>query len=112
MNMKHQSVGNGAKIATTAIIWGFATGMMAICIPMIDMTDFAVILPLAVVLGSSGSTVAVWRSGNRQRGEITELTNKFRVIQERIVDLETICSAQELEIGKKFEELEPKDRHR
>ena len=112
MNMKRQSVGNGARIATTAIIWGFATGMMAICIPIIDMTNDAVILPLAVVLGTSISTVAVWRNGNRQSGEIDELTNKFRVIQERITDLETICSARELEFGRKFEELEPKDRHR
>ena len=114
--MKRQSAGNGPRLATTAIIWGFATAMMAICIPMIgmtiDMTRLAIILPLAVVLGASGSTVIVWRSRDEQRREIDELTNQFRLIQERVIDLETICSTQELDIGKKFEQLEPKDRHR
>lgn len=112
MNIKRQSAGNGAKIPTTAIIWGFATGMMAICIPIIDMTEDAIILPLAIVLGATGCTIAVWLSGTRQRGEIDELTDKFRVIQERVTDLETICSVQELELSKKFEQLKPKDRHR
>lgn len=111
MNLKRQSAGNGARIATTAIIWGFATGMIAICIPIIDITDDAIILPLAVVLGTSGSTVAVWLSGGHYRHKIDDLSNKFQVLQERIMDLETICSTQELEIGRKFEQLEPKDRH-
>ena len=29
---------NGIKVGTTAIIWGFATGMMAICIPLVAMS--------------------------------------------------------------------------
>ena len=111
MNLKRQSAGNGARIATTAIIWGFATGMIAICIPIIDITDDAIILPLAVVLGTTGSTVVVWLSGGHYRRKIDELSNKLQVIQERVIDLETIRSTQELEIEKKFKELEPKDKH-
>lgn len=112
MNLKRQSGGNSALIATVAIIWGCATAMMAVCIPMIDMTDDAIILPIFIILGASISTVVAWRSGSRQKGEIDELTNNFRTIQERVIDLETICSAQELEINKKFEQLEPTDQHR
>ncbi|TVQ44665.1 MAG: hypothetical protein EA365_09715 [Gloeocapsa sp. DLM2.Bin57] len=50
----------GLKIATTAIIWGFGTGMLAITIPIISMTDSGIILPLAVIIGSTVSTVVVW----------------------------------------------------
>ena len=110
--MKRQSAGYGAKIATTAIIWGFATGMMAICIPIIRMTKSSVALPITVVLGTTVSTVAVWLSGGQQTQKIDELINKCRVIEERLTDLETICNTQEFESRKKFEELEPKDRHR
>ncbi|MCG5062189.1 MAG: hypothetical protein KA714_30545 [Limnoraphis sp. WC205] len=52
----------GFKIGSTAIIWGFSTGMLAICIPLVSMTESGVILPLAVVFGATISTVVVWLS--------------------------------------------------
>ncbi|MEA5522860.1 hypothetical protein [Limnoraphis robusta] len=52
----------GFKIGSTAIIWGFSTGMLAICIPLVSMTESGVILPLAVVCGATISTVVVWLS--------------------------------------------------
>lgn len=55
----------GLKIATTAIIWGFGTGMLAITIPIISMTDSGITLPLAVIIGSTISTIAVWISGQK-----------------------------------------------
>ncbi len=54
--------GQGVKIGSTAIIWSLATGMMAISIPIIKMTDTGIILPLAVVVGVSLSTIAIWLS--------------------------------------------------
>ncbi|MGB5631710.1 MAG: hypothetical protein WBM44_17925 [Waterburya sp.] len=54
--------GQGAKIGSTAIIWSLATGMMAISIPIIRMTNTGIILPLAVVVGVSLSTIAIWFS--------------------------------------------------
>ncbi len=54
--------GQGVKIGSTAIIWSLATGMMAICIPIIKITDTGIILPLAVVVGVSLSTIAIWLS--------------------------------------------------
>lgn len=52
----------GFKIGSTAIIWGFSTGMLAICIPLVSMTESGVILPLAVVCGATISTIVVWVS--------------------------------------------------
>lgn len=54
----------GGKIGSTAIIWSLATGMMAISIPLVNMTQSGVILPVAIVLAASFSTIAVWLSGN------------------------------------------------
>lgn len=54
--------GQGAKIGSTAIIWSLATGMMAISIPLVKMTDTGILLPLAVVVGVSVSTIAIWLS--------------------------------------------------
>ena len=54
--------GQGAKIGSTAIIWSLATGMMAISIPLVKMTNTGIILPVAVVVGVSLSTIAIWLS--------------------------------------------------
>ena len=54
--------GQGVKIGSTAIIWSLATGMMAISIPIVRMTETGIILPVAVVVGVSISTVAIWLS--------------------------------------------------
>lgn len=54
--------GQGVKIGSTAIIWSLATGMMAISIPIVKMTDSGIILPVAVVVGVSLSTIAIWLS--------------------------------------------------
>lgn len=54
--------GQGVKIGSTAIIWSLATGMMAISIPIIKMTGTGIVLPLAVIIGVSLSTIAIWLS--------------------------------------------------
>jgi len=54
--------GQGAKIGSTAIIWSLATGMMAISIPLVKITNTGIMLPLAVVVGVSISTIAIWLS--------------------------------------------------
>ena len=54
--------GQGVKIGSTAIIWSLATGMMAISIPLVKITNTGIILPLAVVVGVSLSTIAIWLS--------------------------------------------------
>jgi hypothetical protein len=58
--MNNSPQGNGVKIGATAIIWGFATGMLAICIPLVNITDSGIVLPLAVIIGATGSTLSVW----------------------------------------------------
>lgn len=68
--MESKLSGIGGKIATTAIIWGFATGMLAICIPLVSITQSGIILPLAVILGTTASTVVVWLSSSQTRKQV------------------------------------------
>lgn len=70
--MERKTSGIGYKIGTTAIIWGFATGMLAICIPIISMTGSGIILPLAVIVGTTVSTIVVWLSSGQAQPKITE----------------------------------------
>lgn len=108
--MARQSEGTGPKIATTAIIWGFATGMLAICIPIVGMTQSGVILPLAVILGASVGTVVVWKSSGRRSRNISDLTNSVQLLNERIVNLEAICSSGESDVQNRLKQLELRDK--
>ena len=84
--MRYIPQNNGAKVGATAIIWSLATGIMAICIPLVKISESGVILPLAVIIGLSISTVAIWLSGNQK---IIESANKFQDIENRIKELES-----------------------
>lgn len=108
--MGHRSKSQGPKIATTAIIWGFATGMLAICIPLVAITESGPLLPLVVILGASGGTLAVWHSGKLESAKFSQLTSTLKQLNERVITLEAICSSNELEIQQRFKELEPKDK--
>ena len=90
--MESQALGKGALIGVTAIIWGFATGMLAICIPLVSMTGSGVILPLAVILGASLGTAVAWLSSAQQARKISELSNSIQALEQRVMNLETICN--------------------
>lgn len=80
------------KVRATATIWGVATGMLAICIPLVPVTGGGIILPLLVILGASGGTVAVWLSSQQSEREAIRLAQKVEILEERIITLETICT--------------------
>ncbi|MGB5963748.1 MAG: hypothetical protein WBG73_24135 [Coleofasciculaceae cyanobacterium] len=82
--MGQQFSGNGYKIAAIAIIWSFATGMLAICIPLVSITNSGMILPLAVIFGANWSTKIIWDSSIQN----AELMNNTHALNERVVNLE------------------------
>jgi len=99
--MRHQSSGNGYKIAAIAIIWSFATGMLAICIQLVSITKSGMILPLAVILGANWSTGIIWRSSIQN----AELMSNIQPLNEGVVNLEAICS-DEVENQKKLKQID------
>ncbi|MEM7556437.1 MAG: hypothetical protein AAF378_20515 [Cyanobacteria bacterium P01_A01_bin.84] len=92
--MRNNNNNYGAKIAVTSIIWAFATGMMALCIPIISISKGDITLPLALVIGTTITTVSIWQSGSHK--EINSSEN-FQQIEQRVRDLETIASSDKLD---------------
>ncbi len=101
--METKSLGKGALIGITAIIWAFATGMLAICIPLVSMTGSGLILPLAVILGAGVVTAVVWLSPVQQFRKISELTNTIQALEQRVMNLETMGRRDERELQPKLE---------
>jgi hypothetical protein len=107
--MIRQTQGAGFKLAATAIIWGFATGMLGICIPLVSMTDSGVILPLAVIIGASFTTTVVWLSFNRVSKNTLELSNTIESLKEQEATLDTIDNKEKFDDQNRIKLLEPRD---
>lgn len=96
------------RTAATSRIWLCATGMLAICIPLVAITHSGAIIPLAVIGGAAIGTVGVW--GGFSNRSINASTQSMQKMEQRIANLETICSSQELELHSKLKRLESKER--
>jgi len=93
------------RVTATTRIWAFATIMLGICIPLSAITG-SVVLPLAVILGAFAGTVVVWRSSDNQPRNSLLLTNNVKQLEQRLANLEIICSSQELDLHSKFKQLD------
>ena len=95
------------RFAATAIIWGFGTGMLALCIPLVGMTGTP-LLHMAVIVGAAVSTVVIWlNSANSPHQPF--LTSSMQQLEQRVANLEMIASDRELDLDNKIKRLESKD---
>lgn len=90
------------RLTTTTRIWGIATGMLALCIPLSAITKSGSILSLAVIAGAVVSTVAIWKSADDSNNQ---LVNSIQALEQRVADLETICSTQDVDLHKQINHL-------
>lgn len=93
------------RVAATSKIWAFATGMLAICIPLSSVTRSGPILPLAAIAGAATGTYFVWRDDKHQSLPNTN----SKQLEQRIANLEMIVSDREFELERKIKQLESKD---
>ncbi|MDJ0701760.1 MAG: hypothetical protein QNJ46_00630 [Leptolyngbyaceae cyanobacterium MO_188.B28] len=108
--MVRQGEGQVAKVFATAIIWAFATGMLGICVPLVNSTNSGVILPFLAILGASVSTIVVWRPPNPRVRQLTEKVANLQTLEQRVKNLEAICSSPEFDLQKALKQIESKDR--
>ncbi|MGF1478040.1 MAG: hypothetical protein ACFB4I_00905 [Cyanophyceae cyanobacterium] len=92
---KRTGSANIISAIATAKIWGLATGMLAICIPLSKATDSGVILPMAVISGATVSTVAVWKFSDQQNEQLKE-AEQVKQLEARVADLETIIASSNI----------------
>jgi hypothetical protein len=97
------------RIAATSKIWGFATGMLAICIPLTAVAKGNPILPLAVITGAAVGTTAIWQSSNKKSHNGSLSQNNLEALEERIANLETIIGTEEINLQRKLKQLDSTD---
>lgn len=83
------------KVRATAAIWSLAIGLLGVCIPLVAITNSGIILPLLVILSTGGATAAVWLASGKRRQEEMRLAQTVKVLEERVINLETICTSLE-----------------
>jgi hypothetical protein len=94
------------RVAATSRIWGIATGMLAICIPLTAVSRSGPILPLAVITGAAVGTVSVWRSSDKKRPNSNLSPNTVEALEERIVNLETIVGSDAINFEQRLKQLD------
>lgn len=92
--MSHPHTEHDPQVRATAAIWGIAVGMLAVCIPLVAVTNSGIILPILTILAAGVSTTAIWLSPKRIHGNShPQLTQTIARLEERVNNLEIICSS-------------------
>jgi hypothetical protein len=97
------------RLRATQTIWGFATGMFVLCVPLVAIARSAIVIPATVAFGAGIGTIAVWQADSRSRRRPDEQT--ARSLEERIANLEAIASHGELDIQHPFKQLDVQKRN-
>ena len=85
------------RMAVTEKIWGFATGMLAICIPLSAVTKSGPIIPIAVISGAAVGTASVWKFSEQKSASRIEASAQLKSLEGRIADLETIIATGDMD---------------
>ncbi|MFQ4141182.1 hypothetical protein [Chlorogloeopsis sp. ULAP02] len=94
------------RVAATSKIWGMTVGILAICIPLSAATRSGPILPLAALTGATVGTLSVWRSDDKKSKANYLSPQKLQYLEQRIANLETIVSSDDLDLQRKIKSLE------
>jgi hypothetical protein len=88
---------------TTSIIWGIATAMMALSIPLSDITHSAGI-PGLVIVAATISTIAVWAFGGNKGPTTSEITSQKQIqeLEQRLANLESITNFEHKLLDAKY----------
>ncbi|WP_287127516.1 hypothetical protein [Candidatus Cyanaurora vandensis] len=92
MNRQKPDEPQEIRYTMTTKIWGYATGMLGISIPLAAITE-SPLIPLAVVVGTAISTAAVWGAFGKTTPPIS--APQLKQLEERLANLETIVSYEE-----------------
>ncbi len=97
------------RVAATSRIWGIAVGMLAICIPLSAASKSGPIIPLATLTSAAVGTIAVWRSDEKKSKNKYLQQHQVELLEQRIANLETIISSDDLDLRTKIKQLESID---
>lgn len=99
------------RFAATSRIWAYATGMLALCIPLTGVARSGPILLLAVITGAAVGTGAVWKSYDKKPGNSSLLSsNSVEALEERIANLETIVGSEEIPLHRRLHQVDMSER--
>lgn len=104
-----QSKRGGIQAVSTSIIWLSATGMLAICIPLVEVTNGSTVVPLAVVVGATVATLAVWLAPHDSYIQHIAFADSVQELKQRVGDLEAICSSTDIDLQAAQKQLSPSD---
>ena len=97
------------RLSATTRIWGITVAILGVCVPLSEVTRSGAIIPLAAIGGAAVGTVAIWRSDERKSKANYLQQQQIELLEERLANLETIVSSDDLNLQMKIKQIETRD---
>lgn len=97
------------RLAATTRIWVITVAILGVCVPLSAVTKTGAILPLVAIGGAAVGTVAVWRSDKQISKNNYLQQQQVELLEQRLANLETIVSSDDLNLQMKIKQIEARD---
>lgn len=97
------------RLSATTRIWVITVAILGVCVPLSAITKSGAILPLVAIGGAAVGTVAVWRSDEQKSKTNYLQQQQIELLEERLANLETIVSSDDLNLQMKIKQIEARD---
>lgn len=97
------------RLSATTRIWVITVAILGVCVPLSAITRSGAILPLVAIGGAAVGTVAVWRSDEQKSKTNYLQQQQIELLEERLANLETIVSSDDLNLQMKIKQIEARD---
>lgn len=97
------------RLSATTRIWVITVAILGVCVPLSAVTRSGAILPLVAIGGAAVGTVAVWRSDEQKSKTNYLQQQQIELLEQRLANLETIVSSDDLNLQMKIKQIEAKD---
>ncbi|MEH2080964.1 MAG: hypothetical protein V7K89_13470 [Nostoc sp.] len=96
------------RLSATTRIWVITVAILGVCVPLSAVTRSGAILPLVAIGGAAVGTVAVWRSDEQSKTNYLQ-QQQMELLEQRLANLETIVSSDDLNLQMKIKQIEARD---
>ncbi|MBC8123516.1 MAG: hypothetical protein H7Y22_16980 [Gemmatimonadaceae bacterium] len=112
MSLRRELTGGdeNTRVKASFIVWGCATGMMAISIPLTALAGSGALIPLGVLAAAATATWKIWQLPSTRSDQASSLVDRrAKQLEERLSNLETIVLREDVDLKAKLTHLDARE---
>lgn len=111
MSLRREQSGEdeNARVKASFFVWGCATGMMAISIPLTALSGSGALIPLGVLAAAATASWKIWQLPSTRPDPASPVERRAKQLEERLSNLETIVLREDLDLKAKLTHLDARE---